>query len=134
MAKPCYYVWNGYTVYLHYEVLFMRVAVVGSRSLTSIDLSPYVPAEATVIVSGGARGVDACARAYAQAHGLALMEFLPDYPRYGRSAPLRRNRDIVAHADLLIAVWDGVSHGTAATIAFARELGVPVRVVQVPVL
>ena len=108
----------------------MRVAVIGSRSLTDIDLSPYIPAEATVIISGGAKGVDACARDYARAHGLPLIEFLPDYAHYGRIAPLKRNGEIVAGADMLIAVWDGESHGTRATIRLAREKGIPVRIVQ----
>lgn len=65
----------------------MKMAVVGSRGLNIDSLEPYVPPGVTEIVSGGARGVDTCAAAYAQTHGLKLTVFLPEYTRYGRSAP-----------------------------------------------
>ncbi len=41
----------------------MRVAVVGSRTLTVPNLEDYLPENASEIISGGARGVDQCARA-----------------------------------------------------------------------
>lgn len=106
----------------------MRIAVVGSRTLAVEDLGRYLPAEATEIVSGGARGVDESARAYALACGLPLTELLPDYGQYGRSAPLRRNLEIVRRADLVLAFWDGSSRGTKFVIDACRRLGVPVRV------
>ena len=71
-----------------------------------------LPPDTSEIVSGGAAGVDTSARDYAIAHGLRLTEFRPDYARYGRSAPLRRNRQIVEYADLVLLFWDGSSHGT----------------------
>ena len=40
----------------------MKVAVVGSRGLTVRNLKKYLPEETTEIVSGGARGIDRCAR------------------------------------------------------------------------
>ncbi len=40
----------------------MKVAVIGSRGLTVEDLGKYLPEGTTEIVSGGARGVDTCAR------------------------------------------------------------------------
>ena len=52
------------------------------------DLEDYLPEETTEIISGGARGVDASAKAYALQHGLKLTEYLPEYARYGRTAPL----------------------------------------------
>ena len=64
----------------------MKVAVIGSRNLTIEDLGQYLPEETTEIVSGGAKGVDTCAREYALANGLKLTEFLPEYNRYGRGA------------------------------------------------
>ena len=56
----------------------MKVAVIGSRSLTVVNLEKYLPAGVTEIVSGGARGVDTSAREYARAHGLPCTEFLPE--------------------------------------------------------
>lgn len=106
----------------------MRVAIIGSRSIQVKDLTPYLPADTTAIVSGGAKGVDACARAYALAHGLPLMEFLPDYRRYGKAAPLKRNQQIIDHADYVVALWDGRSRGTQYTIELCLRQGVPIRV------
>ena len=40
----------------------MKIAVIGSRSLTVVDLAQYLPIGVTEIVSGGARGVDTSAR------------------------------------------------------------------------
>ena len=61
----------------------MRVAIVGSRGLSVINLGKYLPEGVTEIVSGGARGIDTCAREYAIAHGIKLTEFLPEYEKYG---------------------------------------------------
>lgn len=69
----------------------MRTAVIGSRGLTVKDLGQYLPKDTAEIVSGGAKGVDASAREYALSHGIKLTEFLPEYEKYGRSAPLKRN-------------------------------------------
>ena len=78
----------------------MKVAIVGSQNMTVANLGSCLPKETTEIVSGGARGIDRCAREYAQTHGLKLTEFLPEYERYGRGAPLRRNLQIIGYADL----------------------------------
>ena len=106
----------------------MRIAVIGSRGLTVDDLGLYLPDETTEIISGGARGVDTSAREYALSHGIRLTEFLPDYGRYGRSAPLRRNITIIDNADLVLAFWDGRSRGTRFVIDKCSEKGVPVRI------
>ena len=45
---------------------------------------------------------------------------------YTKSCMFRRNRYLVENADLLLAVYDGLPGGTAMTIGYAREIGVPV--------
>ncbi len=106
----------------------MKVAIVGSRDLTVPDLSIYLPKDTTEIVSGGARGIDACAREYAQAHQIKLTEFLPEYEKYGKSAPLERNLQIIDYADMVIAFWDGVSRGTGAVIDQCLHINKPLTV------
>ena len=106
----------------------MKVAVIGSRNLKVDDLGKYLPDGVTEIVSGGARGVDTCARKYALANGIKLTEFLPEYDKYGRGAPLRRNITIIEYADLVLAFWDGSSHGTKYVIDNCKKRGVPVKV------
>ena len=104
----------------------MKLAVIGSRSITSYPLDEVIPADTEEIISGGARGIDTLAREYAQAHGIPCTEIRPDYARYGKGAPLRRNLEIIEKADLVIALWDGKSTGTAHTIRKCREIGKPV--------
>lgn len=101
----------------------MKIAVVGSRSLLIDDLGKYLPPDAEEIVSGGARGVDACARDYALRRGLRLKEFLPDYDRFGKLAPLLRNSQIIDYADEVYAFWDGHSRGTRHVIDECRRRG-----------
>lgn len=107
----------------------MKVAVIGSRQLVVDNLECYLPDETIEIVSGGARGIDTCARNYAIQNGLKLTEFLPEYDKYGRSAPLRRNITIIEHADLVLAFWDGKSRGTKFVIDNCKKMNKPVKVV-----
>lgn len=98
----------------------MRIAIIGSRGLTPIIHLKNTP---TLIVSGGAKGVDTCAKIYAIANNIPLKEILPNYRLFGKSAPLIRNKEIVENCDILIAYWDGVSKGTKFTIDYAIKLG-----------
>ena len=106
----------------------MKVAVVGSRNLQVDDLGKYMPDGVTEIVSGGARGVDTSAREYALTHNIKLTEFLPEYERYGRSAPIKRNLQIIRYADMVLAFWDGKSHGTRFVIENCKKENVPIKV------
>lgn len=106
----------------------MKVAVIGSRGLCVSDLGKYLPEDTTEIVSGGARGVDTSAKEYALSHGVKLTEFLPEYEKYGRSAPLKRNITIIEYADIVLAFWDGQSRGTKFVIDNCHKLGVRVKV------
>lgn len=108
----------------------MKVAVIGSREIVIDDLGKYLPEGVTEIVSGGAKGVDSSAREYAVAHDIKLTEFLPDYSRYGRAAPLKRNISIIGYADLVLAFWDGSSRGTKHVIENCERLGVPMQVIM----
>ena len=69
----------------------MKVAVVGSRSIFATDIGKYI-SDGDEIVSGGAVGVDSCAAEYAKKNGLKLTVFFPQYERYGRAAPIARNK------------------------------------------
>lgn len=64
------------------------------------------------------------------ANGLKLTEFLPEYERFGRTAPLKRNITIIENADLVLAFWDGKSRGTKFVIDSCEKLGVVVRVIR----
>ncbi|MFG6353135.1 MAG: DNA-protecting protein DprA [Oscillospiraceae bacterium] len=108
----------------------MKIAVIGSRELQVDHLEDYLPEGVTEIVSGGARGVDSCARDYALQHGLKLTELLPEYEKYGRGAPLRRNITIIEYADHVLAFWDGKSRGTKYVIDNCKKRNISVAVYQ----
>lgn len=107
----------------------MKVAVIGSRSLSVADLGLYLPEGTTEIISGGAKGVDTSAREYAERRGVPLTEFFPDYRRYGKAAPLQRNIAILNRADMVLAFWDGKSRGTKFVIDECAKRGVSVQII-----
>ena len=106
----------------------MRVAIIGSRNITAIDIASVI-AEGDEIVSGGAKGVDYCAAEYARKNHIKLTEFLPEYAIYGRSAPILRNKKIVEYADKIVAFWDGNSKGTLFVIQYAKKIGKPCEII-----
>lgn len=110
----------------------MKVAIVGSREYHDLAaVWRYVESlpEDTVIVSGGARGVDAAAEMAAKSLGMETEIFKPEYDKYApRIAPLMRNRQIVLACDELVAFWDGTSRGTRNTIELARGCAKPVQI------
>lgn len=109
----------------------MKTAVIGSRGITDVDIGAYLPEGTDEIVSGGAKGVDTLAREYAESHGIKLTEFLPDYAKYKRGAPLKRNEQIIEYADVILAFWDGQSKGTKFVIDKAEKCGKEVRIILI---
>lgn len=107
----------------------MKLAIFGSRTLLTPNFEEYMPEGVTEIVSGGAKGIDMAAAEYARANGIKLTEFLPDYEKYGRAAPLKRNELIAEYADEGLAFWDGWSHGTKYTIECFRKRNKPIFIV-----
>ncbi len=107
----------------------MKVAVIGSRGLKIYNLEMYLPFTVTEIVSGGARGVDNLAKEFAMLKGFKYTEFLPEYERYGRFAPLKRNIEIIEYSDMVIAFWDGKSRGTKHVIDNCHIRNVPLKVI-----
>ena len=100
----------------------MKAAVIGSRTLY-VNIENYLPGDITLIISGGARGIDTLAKKYADKMNIPKLIFLPDYKKYGKSAPLVRNKLIVDNADVVIAFWDGKSRGTKFATDYAESKG-----------
>jgi hypothetical protein len=116
-----------------------RLLVCGSRDLIersrtecAIDnaLSSWqlTPSSLEFIISGGARGPDTLGEVWAQANGVTVKRFLPDWDQHGRRAGILRNLemlDFIAQSPqpLVVAVWDGSSRGTGHTVGEARRRG-----------
>ena len=111
----------------------MKVAIVGSREYPNLSkVRAYIqnlPID-TVIVSGGAKGVDKCAEKVAEFIGLQTEIYHSDWHRLEKAAGIIRNQDLVNAADKLVAFWDGESKGTKNTIATAKKLGKEMTVIH----
>ena len=103
----------------------MRTIVAGSRTVTEYNLVASAIAEApwslSVIISGGAKGVDTLGEAYAHLKEIPLEIFNADWNRFGRAAGHMRNEEMAKNAQALIAVWDGESRCTANMIETAKK-------------
>ena len=109
----------------------MKYLIVGSRKITDFNLEDFIPDGVDTIISGGASGVDTLAEQYADAHNLPKIIIRPEYARYSRAAPLKRNETMVDLCDAVLVIWDGVSKGTKYTIDYAKKKGKDVKVVIV---
>lgn len=110
-----------------------KIAIVGSRNFSDLDLVRDFIRQLnhrTIIISGGARGVDQTAAETATARGMEVNIILPDWSRFGKSAGMLRNTTIVELADIIVAFWDGRSRGTADTIRKARKMNKPIKIIQ----
>lgn len=116
----------------------MRLIIAGSRIITltvaqiedAID-KHFSNDEIKEVFSGGAIGVDRCGEHWANANGIDVKVFKPDYVNYpGKLAPKIRNQDMALQADALLAFWDGTSGGTAHMIATMVVLGKKVVVID----
>lgn len=114
----------------------MRTIIAGSRTITRFALiDEAVRASGfaiTVVLSGGARGVDRLGERWAAQRQIPVERFLADWDRYDLAAGEIRNREMVAaRAEALVALWDGVSRGTNNCIDEARQRGLKVFVFRV---
>ena len=107
----------------------MKIAIIGSRNIFIDDLENYIPKNVTEIVSGGAKGIDTLAKEYAVKNNIVLTEFLPEYAKFGKAAPLIRNIQIIEYADEVLAFWDGKSKGTKHVIDSCKKLSKKVTVI-----
>ena len=99
----------------------MKLMIAGSRSISDIDLSQYIPKGVELIISGGAAGVDTLAEKYADEKKISKLILRPRYDLYGRGAPLKRTESMVDIADEIIVIWDGKSKGSDYTVKYAEK-------------
>ena len=61
------------------------------------------------------------AELYAREKGIKLTIFPADWEKYGKSAGMIRNKDIINNCDVCVAFWDGISKGTKNSISLAQK-------------
>ena len=110
----------------------MRVIIAGSRGIRDIALVEAAVSESgfsvSTVVSGTAAGVDRLGEEWATRRNIPVERYPADWDRYGKRAGHIRNRKMAENADALVAVWDGVSRGTANMIEQARAMGLKVHI------
>jgi len=124
----------------------MKLGITGSRTITDFDFLPYFTMQdkafrafcrkhglgrrkITKVITGGAKGIDTLAFQTAESIGIRNRKFLPDRKKFPGKMVLKafqeRNQQIVDCCDVLLAVWDGKSHGTKNTLAYAQRVNKP---------
>ena len=113
----------------------IRLAVIGSREGFLGDPGTFIEKlieiekiekEDLTIVSGGARGVDSLAEAWADREGVKKLIFPADWKGKGKGAGYIRNVDIIENSDLVLAVWNGESRGTLHSLTLAKRKGLKI--------
>ena len=123
-----------------------RVIIAGSRTFDDYDSLVYlvdstlatlgVDSNSTEIVSGTAKGADSLGEKYANDRGIKIKQFPALWKRYGKSAGMIRNREMLEYINqdgyngVVLAFWDGKSRGTYNTIQQGKKMGLLVEVFE----
>ncbi len=110
----------------------MRVLVCGGRDYSDWKAVRYaldelhIKSPITLVIQGGAQGVDAFAGGCALSRGVPERIFKADWTKHGRAAGPIRNKQMLEEGkpDLVVAFPGG--RGTADMVRQARAAGVPV--------
>jgi hypothetical protein len=94
----------------------MKVIIAGSREIEGINVEAAVTASGfrgaiDEVVSGGAMGVDRAGEDWAALSHIPVKIFSADWARFGKSADVKRNEQMVEYADALVIIWNGKSAG-----------------------
>ena len=113
----------------------VRLAIVGStqfdgdqeatKRASKIIAQAICVLDPDVIVSGGAKGIDSLAAAFAKVNGIALREFLPEHRRWAPSGFKERNEKIAQECTDLLCIrhHSSTTYGSGWTADRAQALG-----------
>src|SRR5579859_482231 len=105
----------------------MKIGIVGSRDFEDLDqVRAYVRGldRESVVVSGGARGVDSVAVEEAGVCGLEYVVFEADWVSLGKRAGMMRNEKLVLFCEKVVVFWDGASSGSKSVIELCKKYNV----------
>ncbi len=114
----------------------MKIIIAGSRSFRNYDRLAKDMDKITsklkevTIISGAAQGADTLGERWAAERNHAVIRKPAEWDRYGRAAGYRRNEEMAALADALVAFWDGRSPGTKHMIDLMQAAGKQVRIIR----
>lgn len=109
----------------------MIIAFTGHRDSGTTKMCFDSISKDALWVHGGAVGFDSQVEKYAKTYGIKTKVIRPNYDQFGKRAPLIRNADIIADADLLVACYDGRTYGgTLYTINLAKKANIKIEYVK----
>lgn len=133
----------------------IKLVIAGSRKLTdyalidkAIDFARLDRELITEVISGGAKGVDTSAKAWAENNGVPFKEFPAlwkdlkakpcsvgsnQYGEYNKMAGFNRNRQMADYGDILLAVWHEGARGTEHMIEEMKCRNKPVYVLELEI-
>jgi hypothetical protein len=104
------------------------VCIFGSRKFPRLEMvDDYVDTlpPGTVLIVGGAPGVDLRAETRAIKRGLAYERYDADWDKHGKAAGFMRNTTMMEKSTRGVGFWDGHSRGTLDTIKKFKDAGKP---------
>ena len=117
-----------------------RVIVAGSKGFDDYELLKEKlneilhHCEDIEIISGHSIGADMLGEKYAEENGITCKVFPADWKKDWKRAGFARNSQMVEYASegdpLVVAFWDGKSHGTVDTINKAEIRGIECIVIE----
>lgn len=117
--------------YLQAQHNYTRLAIIGSRDFKGDMLQHMAEAlrGSTIIITGGARGVDEKSILFARDYGIPYHIIRPiNYDQ--KINYLYRNVEIVALCDRVLAFWDEESKGTKFVIDYAKARCKQIKVIN----
>jgi hypothetical protein len=117
----------------------VRVGVSGSRTIKDREfvfqqldwyLSRLKMDYELILLHGGAKGFDSLCESWAKKNKIKTEIYLPDYNKYNKGAPLKRNETIVNNSDYFIAMQQNDSKGTQDAINKAIKRGLPIKIIK----
>jgi len=115
----------------------LNMAIVGSRGFNNYEflkekiLDHFNITKIKTIISGGASGTDTLAEKFADFYHISKNIHYPDWDKYGKSAGIIRNKQIIESADFVFVFWDGNSRGAKNDIDLCKKLNKRYLVIEV---
>lgn len=117
-----------------------RIIVCGSRDFSDHKLlnntlnNIVAKYENVRIISGHARGADMFGECYAKNNNIPCTVMRAEWDKYGKQAGFIRNNQMIEFAKqanpVVVAFWDGKSHGTKHSIEAARNQNIETYVIN----
>ncbi len=116
-----------------------RVIIAGSSSFDDYDLfkakcdhylSSKRDSHFITILCGTSANTEYFIHKYGQENSINIERYEAEWGKYGQGAGYKSNNEMVAHADALIAFWDGKGRMTGSLIGAAKAKGLKVAVVN----